>query len=48
MRAVVQGEMSTEEAVKMYHSQITEMGKSPKLSLEDDLKITDPVLLKDI
>lgn len=48
MRAVVQGEMSTEEAVKMYHSQITEMGISPKLSLEDDLKITDPVLLNDI
>ena len=47
MRAVVQGEMSTEEAVKMYHSQITEMGISPKLSLEDDLKITDPVLLED-
>tara|TARA_B110000467_G_scaffold89415_1_gene80773 strand:+ start:695 stop:1696 length:1002 start_codon:yes stop_codon:yes gene_type:complete len=48
MRSVVQGEMSTEEAVKMYHSQITEMGISPKLSLEDDLKITDPVLLNDI
>ena len=48
MRAVVQGEMSTEEAVKMYHSQITEMGISPKLSLEDDLKITDPVLLNNI
>ena len=48
MRAVVQGEMSTEEAVKMYHSQITEMGISPKLSLEDDLNITDPVLLNDI
>ena len=48
MRAVVQGEMSTDEAVKMYHSQITEMGISPKLSLEDDLKITDPVLLNDI
>ena len=48
MRAVVQGEMSTEEAVKMYHSQITEMGISPKLSLEDDLKIIDPVLLNDI
>ena len=48
MRAVVQGELSTEEAVKMYHSQITEMGISPKLSLEDDLKITDPVLLNDI
>ena len=48
MQAVVQGEMSTEEAVKMYHSQITEMGISPKLSLEDDLKITDPVLLNDI
>ena len=48
MRTVVQGEMSTEEAVKMYHSQITEMGISPKLSLEDDLKITDPVLLNDI
>ena len=47
MRAVVQGELSTEDAVKMYHSQITEMGITPKSSLENDLKITDPVLLED-
>ena len=48
MRAVVQGEMSTEEAVKMYHSQLTEKGISPKLTLEKDLKVTDPVLKHDI
>jgi len=47
MRAVVQGELSTMDAVKMYHSQITEMGITPKSSLENDLKITDPVLLED-
>ena len=47
MRAVVQGELSSEDAVKMYHSQITEMGITPKSSLENDLKITDPVLLED-
>ena len=48
MRAVVQGEMSTEEAVKMYHSQLIEKGISPKLTLENDLKVTDSVLLHDI
>ena len=48
MRAVVQGEMSTEEAVKMYHSQLTKMKISPKLTLEKDLKVTDPVLKHDI
>ena len=47
MRAVVQGELSTMDAVKMYHSQISEMGITPKSSLENDLKITDPVLLED-
>ena len=48
MRAVVQGEMSTEEAVKMYHSQLTKIKISPKLTLEKDLKVTDPVLKHDI
>ena len=48
MRAVVQGEMSTEEAVKMYHSQLTKMKITPKLTLEKDLKVTDPVLKHDI
>ena len=48
MRAVVQGEMSTEEAVKMYHSQLTKMKISAKLTLEKDLKVTDPVLKHDI
>ena len=48
MRGVVQGEMSTEEAVKMYHSQLTKMKISPKLTLEKDLKVTDPVLKHDI
>ena len=48
MRAVVHGEMSTEEAVKMYHSQLTKMKISPKLTLEKDLKVTDPVLKHDI
>ena len=48
MRAVVQGEMGTEEAVKMYHSQLTKMKISPKLTLEKDLKVTDPVLKHDI
>ena len=48
MRAVVQGEMSTEEAVKMYHSQLTKMKISAKLALEKDLKVTDPVLKHDI
>ncbi len=48
MRAVVQGEMSTEEAVKMYHSQLTKKKISPKLTLEKDLKVTDPVLKHDI
>ena len=48
MRGVVQGEMSTEEAVKMYHSQLTKMKISAKLTLEKDLKVTDPVLKHDI
>lgn len=48
MRTVVQGEMSTQEAVKAYHSHLSEQGIAPKLSLEDDQKVTESVLLHDL
>ena len=48
MRAVVEGLMSTEEAVKAYHGFLQENAIAAKLSLEDDLQVTDPVLTHDL
>ncbi|MCY4453219.1 MAG: hypothetical protein OXC01_14810 [Immundisolibacterales bacterium] len=48
MRAVVEGDLSTEEAVKAYHAHLAAKGVSPKRSLEDDLEVTEPALMRDV
>ncbi|NKB29754.1 MAG: hypothetical protein GKR99_20260 [Rhodobacteraceae bacterium] len=45
MRRVVEGEQSSTDAVKAYHDHLQKTGVSPARTLEDDLQITDPVLL---
>ncbi|MEP3275715.1 MAG: hypothetical protein ABJN26_07955 [Stappiaceae bacterium] len=47
MRAVVDGELPPVEGVHEYHKALAEKGISPNRSLEDDLKLTDPVLLEE-
>ena len=44
MRRVVEGEMSSIEAVKAYHDHLQKAGLTPMRSLEDDLVVSDPVL----
>ena len=48
MRAVVEGEVGTKEAVKAFHAHLAERGIAPKRSLEDDLEVTEPVLRRDL
>ena len=48
MRAVVEREVSTEEAVKAFHAHLAERGITPKRSLEDDLEVTEPTLMHDL
>lgn len=44
MRAIVNGEISAEEAVKAYHAQLQTKHIPPLRSLVDDLKLTDTTL----
>ena len=44
MRAVVERDVSAEEAVKAYHGVLQEKGIEPALALKDDLEISEPVL----
>ena len=44
MRAVVEREVSAEEAVKAYHGALQGKGIEPTLPLADDLGLSDPVL----
>ena len=44
MRAVVEGEIGTREAVKSYHDSLASQGVVPARSIEQDLEVTDPVL----
>ncbi|MEM7445249.1 MAG: hypothetical protein AAF414_18155 [Pseudomonadota bacterium] len=44
MRAVIQREVSPIEAVKGYHGEMQSIGVSPKLSLEDDLIVSEEAL----
>ena len=44
MRAVVERELPTDEAVKAYHGAMQTKGIKPVLSLPDDLVISDPTL----
>ncbi|WP_421693501.1 hypothetical protein [Aestuariivirga sp.] len=43
-RPVIESEVTAAEAVKSYHATLAKKGLKPKRSLEDDLKITEPVL----
>ena len=45
LRAVVSHEVTAQEAVQLYHHALHQAGIRPMLGLEDDLAITDPVLL---
>jgi len=44
MRAVVERELSADEAVKAYHGALQDKGIKPVLSLDNDLAISDPIL----
>ena len=48
MRAVVEGELGTKEAVKAFHAHLADRGIAPKRSLEDDLQVTEPALKHDL
>ena len=48
MRAVVEGELGTKEAVQAFHARLAERGIAPKRSLEADLEVTEPALLHDL
>jgi hypothetical protein len=48
MRQVVEANLTPSEAVKTYHDALTKKGLVPKLPLEDDLQLTDPVLQADL
>ena len=45
MRRVVEREVSPTEAVKAYHDHIQKAGLTAARSLDDDLQVTDPILL---
>lgn len=45
MRATIEKELSPTEAVHSYHDHLGENGVTPHRILEDDLRITDPVLM---
>ena len=45
MRRVVEGALSPIEAVKAYHGHLGKTGLTPARALEDDLAVTDPILL---
>jgi hypothetical protein len=44
MRAVVEGNMATDEAVRAYHGELQKLGLTPARSLADDIQITEEVL----
>ena len=44
MRAVVEGQIGTLDAVKSYHATLGAKGTPPSRSYEEDLEVTDPVL----
>lgn len=44
MRQVAEGAISPAEAVRSYHGALERAGLAPARALEDDLRVTDPVL----
>jgi hypothetical protein len=45
MRRVIEGDLSPVEAVKSYHDHLHKKGLFPARPLEQDMNVTDPVLL---
>jgi hypothetical protein len=45
MRAVADGDVKPDEAVKAYHGALQSTGQKPLRALEDDLKVTEKVLM---
>ena len=48
MRAVVQGDLSSEDAVKEFHTHLSANGIPPNRCLQEDLEITEAVLMHDL
>ena len=48
MRSVIEGELSTLNAVKEYHSSLSKEGITPKFSFEKDQIVTEKVLFRDL
>ena len=44
MRKLVEKDISSEDAVKMYHNELSKKKLSSDRSLKSDLEITDPIL----
>ena len=44
MRAVIEEDLKTDEAVKLYHDELKQKNLIPDRSLKKDLQITDPIL----
>lgn len=47
LRLIVSGDISPDEAVRAYHSELQKAGTNPIRSLEEDLTLTNPVLQVD-
>lgn len=45
MRRLIEGELTCVDAVKAYHDHLQKAGLKPTRSLEDDLQVTDPILM---
>jgi hypothetical protein len=45
MRAVLRGDLSPADAVRAYHEALGESGVKPHRSLDEDLEVTEPVLM---
>ncbi len=48
MRAVVEGELNSQEAVKAFHAHLVDNGIPANRCLEDDLKVSEPALMHDL
>lgn len=44
MRPVVEGVLTSKEAVRAYHDALDRQGTKPRRRLDEDLELTDPVL----
>ena len=44
MRAVIEENLKTDDAVKLYHDELKQKNLIPDRSLKKDLEITDPIL----